>query len=85
VNSGGDAEYRLDSTLIRSPRRTPARSTDGLDTVLLASLRHDLRTRLTVIAARRLVEPMLQEHQVDLAADFESPVRLDMHAMSYAA
>ena len=134
-------------TVIRSPRKTPARSTDGMDTVLLASLGHDLRTRLTiiggaasnlkepwlstddrheqsdlilaevarlnwllqnileigridtsvtaverrwadpteiVIAARRLVEHMLQEHQVDLVVDFESLVRLDMRLTATA-
>ena len=36
--------------LVRSPREAPDRSNDALDGVLLASLGHDLRTRLTVIA-----------------------------------
>lgn len=43
---GGSRPLRL----VRSPREAPDRSNDALDGVLLASLGHDLRTRLTVIA-----------------------------------
>jgi two-component system sensor histidine kinase KdpD len=133
--------------LIRSPREAPDHSNDALAGVLLASLGHDLRTRLTVIggaasnlrearlsaddrceqsdliltevarlnwllqnileigridsrataadrqwadpedviiAARRLVEHVLQEHPLNVSAQLDSPVRLDVRVTATA-